>query len=457
MGGGGGFLSSLDPTGNNFLGMGNTVGRIAGDVMTGGLGEFGRPDSFGLPPSIAGPLKIGAGTVGGGALMGPAGSFLGGTLGGLAGGNPIGGLVGGGIGGLLQSLIAGGGTGGSGGIDPGRLALGGSLLGLGLAQDTGIPDIQLPSNSADQAAIQRQMQAQRGLTGQASQEQQSLNQAAMGQGNDLISQALGRQGGLNTDYMNQLQGIDKTQNDLLGQRMQSQRDQLMNQLTTGPEGEAFREKYNNLGLLNSGAFNTGLANQFGNLAAQQQQDILNQGIAQQNQLAGAAGQGYGNLSGLGSQGYQNLQGLGSQGFQNMSDIANQGNQLQSQLGIGGLQRQFGLEDLGTQANLARNLGQAQQKADLQKTLLGLSGNIFGGGFGGGGGGQGGGGGGGGGGLFGGDSGFLSSLGAGTGNLISQILQKFRGGGNTGGPLSSDDSLNLIDSSYGGLRQSPLGF
>lgn len=316
---------ALNPMGDNFLGLGKGVGRIAGDVATGGLAEFGRGDSFGLPPGLAGPLKIGAGTIGGGMLGGPAGSFLGGTLGGALGGNTTGGMVGGGIGGLLQSLIAGGG--GGGGLGAGNLALGGSLLGLGLSQDTSVPDVSLNPSADTMSATNGSLDRLRGLYGQ--------------------------------------------QNDLLGQRMQAQRDSLMRQLTTGQEGEAFRQKYNNLGLLNSGAFNQGLSNQFSNLADQQQQDMLGLGIDQTGGLAS---------------------------------------------------RMTGMEDLGTQMSLARSLAQAQQKSQLQQSLLGLSGRVLGGGMGGGGSG-----GGGGGGLFGGDTNFLSSLASGTGNLISNLLGRFRGG------------------------------
>jgi len=360
---GGGF-SALDPTSNNFLGgvLPAPVTRAVGDVTTGGLAEFGRPDSFGLPPSIATPLKIGAGTIGGGMLGGPAGSFLGGTLGGLAGGNPLGGAIGGGIGGLLQSLIAGGGTGGGvgTGIDPGRLALGGSLMGLGLAQDTSIPNIQLPSNAADQQAITGEEQSLRNLYGQQNQ-----------QYGDLATQ---------------------------------QRQNLMTQLgPNGTLGKQMMGEFNNYGITpTSGAFQEGLGNQLGDLARQQQSDILGMNVGQTGELAN--------------------------------------------LDASRLSRQFGLEDLGTQANLATTLGNAQQKADLQKTLLGLSGDIFGGGgslFGGGGGGGGtAGAGGGGGGLFGGAGSFLSSLGSGVGNLIQGLMG---GGTPQGQPGTGDPNLDL----YGG--------
>jgi hypothetical protein len=80
-------------------------------------------------------------------------------------------------------------------------------------------------------------------------------------------------GSLNTD----ITAEEQRQQQLYGQAMtdtstrygqqQSALENVLNQyrnnaeqqLTTGPQGEALREKYNSLGLLNSGAFNTGLA------------------------------------------------------------------------------------------------------------------------------------------------------------------------------------------------------
>lgn len=350
----------------------DTIGRIGGGLLTGGLSEFGEKNSFGVPANLAGPLKIGAGTIGGGMLGGPAGAFLGGTLGGALGGNTQGGMIGGGLGGLLQSLISGGG----GGMDPSKLALGGSLLGLGLSQDTDVQRPQMPSWAQDE---------------------QTIN-AEKGSQQQLIDSLMGKQRGLNDE-----------QNSLLGQRMQAQRDQLMQQMTTGPEGEAFRQKYNNMGMLNSGAFETGLSNQFGNLASQQQQDILNQQIGQN---------------------------------QGLSNILNQGYQTQSDLGQSGLQRHLGLEDTGAQFDLASAIQNAQQKAQLQQSLIGGGAYMLGGGMpGGGGGGAAGGAGGGGGGLFGGDQGFLSSLGGGVGNMISGLLDKFRSPG--GSTLPSNSQLSLI--------------
>lgn len=182
--------------------------------------------------------------------------------------------------------------------------------------------------------------------------------------NAAIEAQRGSQKGINEDYMNQLMGIGNTQNDLLGQRMQSQRDQLMGQLTTGPEGEAFRQKYNNLGLLNSGAFNQGLSNQFGNLASQQQQDILNLGIDQQNKLTNAAGAGYGiqsdlALGGLNAQ--KNAMQLPiNQGLGQFAQGQSQGNSLANSL----MQRGFDVSDFSQQALLAGNLSQGQGPGTL---------------------------------------------------------------------------------------------
>lgn len=292
--------------------MGGTVGRIVGDVATGGLAEFARPDSFGIPAGLAGPAKqIGLG-VGGAMLGGPAGGMLGGSLGSLLAGNPqLAGILGGaGAGGLLAGGLGG--------------AAGGGLLGAGLGMNTDVGNVNFPNQQQDAQSI--------------------------------------------TDEEDSLRKLFGQQNDQYGQLAQSQRDNLMRQLTTGQEGEAFRQKYNNLGLLNSGAFNQGLSNQFGNLAAQQQQDILGQNVQQTGQLA--------NLD-------------------------------QSKLS-----RQFGLEDQQTQFSLAKAIQEAQQKSQLQQSLIGGGSYLLGGGAGGGGGGAAPAGGGGN--MFG-----------GMGDMLTNILSKFR--------------------------------
>lgn len=336
--------------------VGKTLGRVATGFGTGGLSEIGRlvggdkvnnfMDRYGDPlyMGIGGTL---AGGALGGALGGVGGKIAGSALGGLAGGSLSGnagaGAAGGGVAGLLQSLLSGGGAGGLGGGNLGQMAAGGSLLGYGLSMDPSVQRPDLGNIAGDRAAIDQQGQDLRGLYGE--------------------------------------------QNDLLGQRMQSQRDQLMQQLTTGTEGEAFRQKYNNLGLLNSGAFNQGLSNQFGNLASQQQQDILNQGISQTNSLA---------------------------------DLSNSR-----------LSRQFGQEDVGTQFNIAQAIQNAQLQQQKQNALIGGGSYILGGGMGGPGGG------GGASGASGGGStsiqNLLQSLMGGIGNIGTGIGNLFGGNKNPGGP------------------------
>lgn len=216
-----------------------------------------------------------------------------------------------------------------------------------------VQDLTQQNGTQLQDLLNRFLSQQQGFNQQSQQDQQGLNQGAVGQ-----------QQGFNQDYINQLMGINSTQNDLLGQRMQSQRDQLMNQLTNGPEGEAFRQKYNSLGLLNSGAFNTGLSNQFGNLAYQQQQDILNQGINQQNQLASATGQGASALSSLGSQGLGLSSGINSQGLGSLSSLGSQGLADQTSNQNQGLAASLGLlgQNFQNQTNLGVGGLAAQQEA-----------------------------------------------------------------------------------------------
>lgn len=363
--------------------MGGTVGRVLTGIGTGGLSEVAR----GLGGSSVNnfmnkygdPIYTGVGgALAGGALLGGAGAGAGGALGGLLGG--------------------GGGAGGSMGAGSGLFdsALGGSLLGYGLSMDPSVQGINFPNQQQDANLINQQQQAQQGIYGQG----------------------MDQQRGLNNDYLSQLMGSFGSQNNLLDQRMQSQRDNLMRQLTTGPEGEAFRQKYNNLGLLNSGALSTGLANQFSNLASQQQQDMLGLGIDQQGALQGAMGTGYGNLSSLGQQ----------------------GTGVQSGLGMAGLGRQFGLEDQQTQFGIAKAIQDAQNKAQEQQALLGGGAYMMG---------QGGGG-----------SGVGSAIGGvagGIGNLLSGLLQKFRGGGvgSTGG-ATGNPSLDLYAGGNPYMGQ-PYGF
>ena len=139
----------------------------------------------------------------------------------------------------------------------------------------------------DQQAIQQQMQTQQGMT-------------------DQYMQQL--QGNANQDYQN-----------------------LTSQLSpTGGLGQQLAGEYNNYGITpNSGAFQQGLGNQYG-----QMMQNVNQ------QQAGALQQGYQTQSGLGQTGLQNTLGLESQGVntQNSQALAQFMQQagLQSALVGGGL-------------------------------------------------------------------------------------------------------------------------
>lgn len=278
--------------------------ELANKALGGGL--FNNDAKFGL-----GPLgQLGA-TAGAAYLGGPLG---GAAMGGLLGGP--GGALGGGLGGMLM-----GGGGGGGGLGGGLgSALGGSMLGYGMSMDPRVGNVQMPDWNQNQGEIQAEQ---------------------------------GRQQQMIDSLMGKTRGLYGEQNDLLGQRMQSERNNLMRQMTTGPEGEAFRQKYNNMGMLNSGAFETGLANQFGNLAAQQQQDMLNQQIQQTGGLGNILNEGYG---------------------------------VQSGLGQSGLQRQFGLQDANSQMSLARAIQDAQMQQQKQQALIGGGSYLLGQGMGGGGGG-----------------------------------------------------------------------
>ena len=137
------------------------------------------------------------------------------------------------------------------------------------------------------------MNQQQGLNAQAMQGQQGINSQNLGQQQDLASQ-----------YISGLQNTD-----------QNQMQQLMTQLgPTGQLGQQMMGEFSNYGLTpNSGGFQQGLANTIGNLSMQQQQ-----------QIATALGQGYGNISGAGQTGSNALSGLQSQGLGSLSSLESQG-------------------------------------------------------------------------------------------------------------------------------------
>ena len=128
-------------------------------------------------------------------------------------------------------------------------------------------------------------------------------------------------------------GIDKQMSDMI------------TNLTTGPQGESMRQKYNNLGILNSGAFNQGLAEQFTPIQQNAQNQVL------------------------------------EQGYQQFGDLRN--------LAGAGTERQFGLEDWARNAQQEQLMAQAgmgaqegmsrrQNRSDLIGSLIGAGGSIGGG-------------------------------------------------------------------------------
>jgi hypothetical protein len=89
-----GNIKTFDPTGNNFLGLGKTAGRVVGSTFpTLFAGEFFRPDPFGVPRNTGFSKAIGGAATGaaaggatGFAVGGPWGAIFGAVLGGVGGG-----------------------------------------------------------------------------------------------------------------------------------------------------------------------------------------------------------------------------------------------------------------------------------------------------------------------------------------------------------------------------------
>lgn len=148
---------------------------------------------------------------------------------------------------------------------------------------------------------------------------------------------------LNQNYLNQTKALYADQQAQLQKLLDQRRQQAMTDLTTGPGGEEFRRNYNRLGLLNSGAFNQGLSDQFARLQGQESNALLEQGINQTNTLQGILGQGYGN---------------------------------QSNIGMAGLNRNFGAADL--QAQLQNQ--QANALANQSQNRVNVLGDIRGQGY-----------------------------------------------------------------------------
>lgn len=187
--------------------------------------------------------------------------------------------------------------------------------GLSLLINTKRGNPQMPEAptmaGGDQAALDAQMKQQRDLTGQDFSSTQALY----------------------TQQQQQLQ-------DLLNKYRQNAETSL----TTGPEGEAMRQQYNNLGLLNSGAFNDALAQKFAQIQQNSDMSLMNQSL---------------NTTDI-------LNSINQQGFQTQSD-----------LGQAGLQRQFGLEDQAYQSAMNNYLARIKAKNDRTNSFIGAGGSILG--------------------------------------------------------------------------------
>jgi hypothetical protein len=123
-----------------------------------------------------------------------------------------------------------------------------------------------------------------------------------------------------------------TQQKQLQDLLNKQRMYAMQDLTTGTGGEELRQQYNRLGLLNSGAFNQGLADKFAQ---------IEQGTEQQ---------------------------LGQLGIQQTGALAD--------LNLSGMQRQFGLEDLASNVEMQRALANAQLKSGYRGQNMQLMGSTI---------------------------------------------------------------------------------
>jgi hypothetical protein len=215
-------------------------------------------------------------------------------------------------------------------------AIGGSELGYGLSMNPQI-NLQNPMTELgpDQTAINQQMGTQQGITNTGLQGQQGLN-----------NQSLQQQQGILGGSLNQLNNVD-----------QNQMQQLTSQLgPNGSLGQQLSGEFANYGITpQSGAFQEGLANQYGNLAMQQQQ-----------QNANLIGQGYGNQASAAQMGQNDL-----------NSIYGQGVQTQSGLGQTGLQNYLGLESQGVDTQNAQALAQFMQQAGLQSSLIGAGGSTLG--------------------------------------------------------------------------------
>lgn len=134
------------------------------------------------------------------------------------------------------------------------------------------------------------------------------------------------------------------QNKLIDKQM----NDMITNLTTGQQGEQLMRKFNQLGLLDSGAFDQGLAEQFTPIQQQAQQAVLQQGLSKYGDLRDILGQQTQSNIGLNTAGTQRA-------FENEDWYRNA--QLQRALAQAG-------------ANLSVNTGNQQSATDLFGSLVG---------------------------------------------------------------------------------------
>ena len=202
--------------------------------------------------------------------------------------------------------------------------------------------------------INQQSGTQQGLANQTMGQQAGLTGQALGQNQQMTGQALGGQMGINQQGLNQQQGLENQYISGLQNTDQNQMQQLISQLgPSGQLGQQLMGEYNNYGLTpNSGGFQEGLSNTIGNLSMQEQQQIAN-----------ALGQGYGNVAGAGQTGTNALSGILGQGLTNSQNIGNTG--LNSLLGTSN-------QNYGTQSNLGIGGLSAAQSALQQPLTQGIN-------------------------------------------------------------------------------------
>lgn len=224
------------------------------------------------------------------------------------------------IGGAGGSMIGGALLGPIGTAIGGLAGLGGSgpdgLLGGLFPKAPQVPGANVPQfGQGDQQALEALMKNQQGQFGQA-QTDTSANYA---------------------DQQKMLQDI-----------INKSRDNFMTNISTGPQGQAFRGSFNNSGLLDSGAFNQGLASAFAQEQQGTDQALMQQGLGKTNAI------------------------------QNLIDAG-----LQNNIGLGqsGLQRQFGLEDASTNNTIQQQIANANLKQKTQQGNQQFLGNLVGGGLG----------------------------------------------------------------------------